>query len=406
MKTKKIVSGLLIASTMAMAVPCNAYAASEASSELVAMIVVSAFSAIASRAYRYGKRVLVRREAKVQNIKDPAVVIDKLDKQLSIVKGQEKAKQQVRKIMLNIVDKKGQYASHPSPKAGPGANILYMVGPSGVGKSYMADIITKILNGSKAVPCVIEASDIDKASKDSAVDQLFGIRRIKTKNGRITDYSPFITRVLATPNTVVIINEYDKMYTPDLDEKLRTIVDQGYIKVSDKKIDCSAVTFIITSNESSGSVNKGNDEEDKQNDSTGSRTFIDHDKSFLNRVKIIEFENLSAADYKEIAQKPFSQLVERYKTQYETDVDLNGVVDEVAQKVHELNRGARPIFDYLDSLNNELLNEIFLNKDNKSDHYKVSFDKEKDDFILESINLPEVINEKNIGIDSENLALA
>ena len=34
-------------------------------------------------------------------------------------------------------------AVNNSKKAGPGANVIYMVGPSGVGKSFSADIIRK-----------------------------------------------------------------------------------------------------------------------------------------------------------------------------------------------------------------------------------------------------------------------
>ena len=334
---------------------------------------------------------------KIEKPIDPVATMQILDMLMENVKGQEKAKQQIRSMVLNIVDKNAQFmAVNNSKKAGPGANVIYMVGPSGVGKSFSADIIRKVLSGFNAEPFVIEASDIDKQSKSSAVEQLFGMKIRRVSNSEVYEYAPFIQRIKAIPNTVVIINEYDKMHSPELDEKLRTIMDQGYINVNGEKIDCSAATFIITSNESYGSVNKGNNEFDDVDDGTGSRTFINHDKAFLNRIKLIEFDNLSAFDYKQIATVPFAQLAARYKVQYGINLDLNGTIDTVAQRVEELNKGARPIFTYLESLNDKLLNEVVLQKLNSGSRnikYRVSF--ENDKFNLERLDGNKILCEED-----------
>lgn len=334
---------------------------------------------------------------KIEKPIDPVATMQILDMLMENVKGQEKAKQQIRSMVLNIVDKNAQFmAVNNSKKAGPGASVIYMVGPSGVGKSFSADIIRKVLSGFNAEPFVIEASDIDKQSKSSAVEQLFGMKIRRVSNSEVYEYAPFIQRIKAIPNTVVIINEYDKMHSPELDEKLRTIMDQGYINVNGEKIDCSAATFIITSNESYGSVNKGNNEFDDVDDGTGSRTFINHDKAFLNRIKLIEFDNLSAFDYKQIATVPFAQLAARYKVQYGINLDLNGTIDAVAQRVEELNKGARPIFTYLESLNDKLLNEVVLQKLNSGSRnikYRVSF--ENDKFNLERLDGNKILCEED-----------
>lgn len=328
---------------------------------------------------------------KVEKPVDPVTSMHLLDMHLAAVMGQEKAKKAIRQAVLNIVDKNSQFALRKNSKrAGAGATVIYMIGPSGVGKTMIADICRVVLAGSGATPLVIEASDIDRRSRMSPVEQLFGMRTKRTQNGGETyEYSPIIQRLKAVPNTVVIINEYDKVHSPDLDEKLRTIMDQGYINVNGEKIDCSAATFIITSNESSASANKGNLEIVLDDDGTGSRTFISHDKSFLNRVKLIELENLSAKEYKEIAMRPFAELAARYHHQYGIDLAFGNTLDTLAQKVEELNRGARPIFNYVESLNDKLLNEVVLNNlNNASKRIKlaVSFDKEQDEFILEDPN--------------------
>lgn len=346
------------------------------------------------------KSYQAKKEAgKVEKPVDPVTSMHLLDMQLASVKGQEKAKKAIRQAVLNIVDKNSQFALRKNSKrAGAGATVIYMIGPSGVGKTMIADICRVVLAGSGATPLVIEASDIDRRSRMSPVEQLFGMRTKRTQNGGETyEYSPIIQRLKAVPNTVVIINEYDKVHSPDLDEKLRTIMDQGYINVNGEKIDCSAATFIITSNESSASANKGNLEIALDDDGTGSRTFISHDKSFLNRVKLIELENLSAKEYKEIAMRPFAELAARYHHQYGIDLAFGNTLDSLAQKVEELNRGARPIFNYVESLNDKLLNDVVLNNlNNSSKRIKlaVSFDKEQDEFILEDPNKKVHIEQK------------
>ena len=338
------------------------------------------------------KSYQAKKEAgKVEMPVDPVTSMHLLDMHLASVKGQEKAKKAIRQAVLNIVDKNSQFALRKNSKrAGAGATVIYMIGPSGVGKPMIADICRVVLAGSGATPLVIAASDIARRSRMSPVEQLFGMRTKRTQNGGETyEYSPIIQRLKAVPNTVVIINEYDKVHSPDLDEKLRTIMDQGYINVNGEKIDCSAATFIITSNESSASANKGNLEIALDDDGTGSRTFISHDKSFLNRVKLIELENLSAKEYKEIAMRPFAELAARYHHQYGIDLAFGDTLDSLAQKVEELNRGARPIFNYVESLNDKLLNEVVLNNlNNTSKRIKltVSFDKKQDEFFLEEPN--------------------
>lgn len=326
---------------------------------------------------------------KIEKPVDPVATMQVLDVLMANIKGQENAKKQIRSIVLNIVDKNAQFMLNKNHKtAGPGSNVIYMVGPSGVGKSFSADIIRKVLSGFNSEPFIIEASDIDKQSKSSPVEQLFGMKVKRINNSEVYEYAPFIQRIKAIPNTTVIINEYDKMHSPELDEKLRTIIDQGYINVNGEKIDCSGVTFIITSNESSASAKKGNLESDMVDDGTGSRTFINHDKAFLNRIKLIEFDNLSAEEYKQIATPLFVKLAARYKMQYKIDLDLNGTIDEVAKKTEELNRGARPIFTFIEMLNTKILNEIVLkrslNGDDSPIFYRVSFN--GNDFSLEKHN--------------------
>ena len=182
----------------------------------------------------------------------------------------------------------------------------------------------------------------------------------------IYEKSPLIAQIQSTPNMVLIINEYDKMCTKELDEKLRTIVDHGYINVNGEKIDCSRLTIIITSNEDLGSVTKAA----HQDDGTGSRTQVEHDKAFLNRLKIIEFNNLSAKDYVEIEKPHFELLQQRYLNDYNVFITFeDGLLEKVAKLVEQKNQGARPIQGFIDTINDKLLTDVIL-KGAKDKSYK------------------------------------
>lgn len=366
----------------------------------------------------YNSRDIREEAKKIERPTDQASTIGLLNTIMDdSIKGQEKAKKQVRSMILNIVDKNIQYKYSADKKtAGPGANVIYMVGASGVGKTMMANVIHRVLNGPDSEVFSIEAADIDPNS-GSVVQQLFGVQTKRMNNSDIKLYTPLIQRVKNIPNSVIVINEWDKIQPlaqpksqsqqqePNpLDEALRTILDRGYLIVNGEKIDFTATTIIITSNESSGSVNKGNNEADNTvDDGTGSRRTIHHDKAFLNRVKLIEFENLKAAEYKEIAIRPFYQLVLRYKLQYGINIDLNGTIDAVAQRVEEQNKGARPIYTYLEALNDKLLNEVVLQNLNSGNNsglnYRVSF--ENDEFKLERLDDNKASAEKDNSVQED-----
>lgn len=328
----------------------------------------------------------------IDRLAEPMEALEKFDTYLSAIKGQKKAKEKLRKIVLSIVDEDKKRRLFSKNGFNYGARIIYMIGPSGVGKSYSADALTKVLTGKDSKPYIIEASDIDRQSDVSPADQLFGMRTKKVSNSEIYECSPLINQLKATPKMVVLINEYDKMHTPDLDERLRTAMDQGYFNVNGEKIDCSQAIFIITSNESSVFVEGGNQQfdADKIDDGTGSRTFVKHDKAFFNRVKLVEFDNLDKEAYKEIAAIPFSDLVERYKSEYGITLDLKNTLDEVAAKTEEINKGARPIYEMVDNLNEEILSSVVLKgahgEQYRNKSYSISYDKIKDNFRIRQIN--------------------
>ncbi len=271
-------------------------------------------------------------------------VAKSMDEQLKKIKGQQKAKKKATEIVASIIDARNEAKENNKPyKKG---DVIYMVGPSGVGKSLLADGLAVAIMGPNAKPIYVDASDIDKGSARSLKEQLFYMSEAKCRNqssSMMSEDTSIISQIRTNPNVVLIINEYDKMHTPDFDEVLRTIMDRGQISIYGEKIDCSGLLIIITSNEDHSSVTAGNNQGEAQDDGTGSRTHIVHDKSFLNRLNIIEFENLDEAAYEEITAEVLAAIAKRNKEKYSVELNFGDTAKKIAAKTAKTNQGAREI---------------------------------------------------------------
>ncbi|MDQ5983361.1 MAG: hypothetical protein RUMPE_00372 [Eubacteriales bacterium SKADARSKE-1] len=317
----------------------------------------------------------------------PQETIKKLNKELEALKGQKLAKEKIQKIIYGIIHGKNQ-AKFNKEKYSHG-DVLYFTGASGVGKSFAAEHIAKALSNSN--PFIISASEIDVASTSTIVDQLFGLQSYGSDYGMsIKDSSCLVKYLERNKDGIVIINEYDKMWSPSLDEIMRTITDQGVISVKGQIIDCSSIIFIITSNESSGSVNGGNQEIDKKiDDGTGSRTTIKHDKSFLNRIKVVEFENLTETNYEEIARAEYHNNFTNYWLKFAgIELYMGDTFQHVAKRTANENKGSRTIKNIMDGLIKELANTVIspeFNNNCKNTKIFVSYNEDTDTFTLKII---------------------
>ena len=287
--------------------------------------------------------------------------IDNLDYLFKEIKGQKKAKKEIRAIVFDILQRKKQ-AEITGQKYQRG-DVLYFYGPSRTGKSMMGEGLAKykILSNYDEV-YKISASEIDTgSSKETKLEQLFGTGSYGgyyggysgtygTGGGDSTQPRSLVRYIKEHPNGIILIDEYDKMWSKEVDEVFRTIVDNGVIRVRGQTIDCSGMTFILTSNESSAAMSGNqNTVTSKDDDGTGSRTYnVKHDKSFINRIRPVEFENLSVEDYLEIAKKEFTKLCIDFWKHPEIGGPEVVISDEVyrkiAQAVERKNQGASTVF--------------------------------------------------------------
>ncbi|MDR0676415.1 MAG: AAA family ATPase [Elusimicrobiota bacterium] len=274
--------------------------------------------------------------------------------------GQKKAILDLKSHLYDIIIAKDQ-AKWQNKKYSR-CDIIYLYGPSGVGKSFMASKISKVLLQSGEI-LTISASDVDKEKKESVVDQLFNSNSNHPEHqGRISLQKPLPKYLKNNKNGIVIFEEYDKAYTSALDEVFRTLSDRGKVKIDGEIYDCSGTTFIFTSNEISLKSNINKNSKLTEKEISEGYTEGDHSESFLNRIKKVKFEKLNINEYCQIIKKHFDEIANYWHDQKNAGITLtinNKIINKLAESVEEINRGARPIdFWIIASIQAELGNKI------------------------------------------------
>lgn len=322
---------------------------------------------------------------------DVDVVNEAFDKELQCIKGQDKAKKRMKEIVASVIDARNEAKENNKPY-GKG-DVIYMIGPSGVGKTFSAECLARAIMGANAQPVRIDSSCFEKDTTTSVKSQILYMREQQRNTSGSSYYyvdNSIAAQIASNPNTVLIFDEYDKWCTPDTDEFLRAIMDKGVIYRDGEKIDCSGILVIVISNEDLSSVTAGNNCGVFKDDGTGSRTHNVHDKSFLNRLNIIEFENLSEDDYELITQYQLKIIADRYQKLFSINLDFGDTARKIAIATARRNQGAREIEKILASLKMEV---ISARQDNKKplglfEHrfFKINYDCDNDRFTVKEKN--------------------
>ena len=332
-------------------------------------------------------------------------VIEGLDKELSCIVGQDKAKKKMKEYVASIIDERNEAKENGRPY-GKG-DVIYMPGPSGVGKTFSAECLARAIMGPSAEPIRIDSSCFDKSSQTSLKSQILYMREKKNDSNEMSFFyvdNSLAGKIASNPKTVLIFDEYDKWGSSETDEFLRTIMDKGIIYKDGERINCSGLLVIVLSNEDHSSVTAGNGNAVFKDDGTGSRTHVVHDTSFLNRLNIVEFDNLYEDDYKKITENQLEEISKRYGKLYSVKFDFGEVATQIAAKVAKLNKGAREIAKILSGLRKTIISKRQkLQDDFAGKLFNVKFNPSNGNFLLKGENEDDELDEEDLEFASEQV---
>lgn len=282
--------------------------------------------------------------AEYSGFRETSKVVEKLgdicdDKSEIRIHGQEKAKQQMFDVLSSVVARVDDLKHGKFDKKDMRGNIVYIIGPSGTGKTKLcyaiADAFLKHPEKT-SIFCHSESitgeSELGTQLFKTILTKDIGEKRMKNwftgSDGLIPkdEESPMLKHLLQWYESVVIIDEYDKMKCKSAkpgttmtvqgvtvpnpnaaatssvdnsaDEIFRSIASTGKYKFMNKEVDCSKALFLITTNETREELEKNFGIEGTKGG--GSQ-----------RLSIIEFDYLSKEACRNIVDDTLSNLAER-----------------------------------------------------------------------------------------------
>ena len=224
------------------------------------------------------------------------------------------------------------------------------VGPTGVGKTYLAKSIAYELFGSEDE---IIRLDMSEYMEKHTVSKLIGSPPGYVgydEGGQLTD------QVRSKPYSVVLFDEIEKAH-PDVFNILLHILDEGRLTDSQgTEVDFKNTIIILTSNagaqklSSKRQVGFSNSETKEKDDFEYIKNTVNEElknlfkPEFLNRLDdIIVFNRLNKEDIKEVVSLELDDLLERIEDIGFEAKYTDKVVDYIAEKGYDENYGARPL---------------------------------------------------------------
>ena len=287
----------------------------------------------------------IKEEMNVQKMRD------RIEEEFSKnVKGQLFAKKQFLNTFMNAFIMRKYDTFDYSSTSDSKCQFIILKGPSGVGKNLTVDAIKKAVCSEGDLFTIDSSMMGSSLNPDIICDNIFRGEKYM-EEGREFKIKPRLLHylnMLKEKNKIgiILINELDKFMTPALGEKFRAAMDNGKVVVDRNIFDFTNVIVIITAN---WGENIRNINAQQKEDTTSSLNTMNIDVSLLNRMPEVVFENLSLEDYREIVKEKFEQLVE----QYEKNIDLyfdDKLVNQIANKLFTLNKGARPMVQFFGAL--------------------------------------------------------
>ncbi|MFA5576471.1 MAG: ATP-dependent Clp protease ATP-binding subunit [Tissierellaceae bacterium] len=277
------------------------------------------------------------------------------------------------------------------PKKPVGSFIF--VGPTGVGKTYLAKALAEALFGDEDAMIRIDMSEyMEKHSVSKLVGSPPGYVGYD-EGGQLTE------AVRRKPYAVILFDEIEKAH-PDVFNMLLQILDDG--RLTDSKgrtVNFKNTVIILTSNVGATSIRKQNvlgfsaggednrAEYEKMKDTISEELKKTFRPEFLNRLdEIIVFHSLDESHVKEIVDIMVGDLEKRLKK-----ADINIEVSEntknhISTRGFDTVYGARPLERTIRKMiEDQLAEEMLKGKIAKDDNIAIDYDDENDKLIFKPI---------------------
>lgn len=247
------------------------------------------------------------------------------------------------------------------------------VGPTGVGKTYLAKLIAEELFGSQDDLIRIDMSEyMEKHTVSKLIGSPPGYVGYE-EGGQLTE------KVRSKPYSVILFDEIEKAH-PDVFNILLQILDEGRLTDSQgTTVDFKNTIIIMTSNAGASKLSKkrsiGFTELDSAKDYENIKEVVNEElknlfkPEFLNRIDdIIVFNRLEKEDIKEIVRIKLDEFVDRIKELGYFAKYSDKVVEYIANKGFDDNYGVRPLdraikTEIEDLVANEILENNLKNND-------------------------------------------
>jgi ATP-dependent Clp protease ATP-binding subunit ClpA len=261
------------------------------------------------------------------------------------------------------------YRSGLSRKGGPIATFLF-VGPTGVGKTELSKILTKIQFGSEKMMVRFDMSEYQQ--KESIT------RFIGSPDGKVA--GALTEAIIHSPYSLILLDEFEKAH-PDIVNLFLQVFDDGRLTDSmGRVVDFQNTIIIATSNAQSVYIQEQISSGKKISEITEElkkKLFEYFKPELINRFSgIIVFKSLSLEDINKIARLNLESLADTLDESQGIIITFDdAVVDRIAQLGYDPAFGARPLRRAVDdSIKSALAKKILSGEVAKGQKINISVD--------------------------------